>query len=319
VSQTKTAVIFPGQGSQEKGMGRDLAEAHDDCMQLWKRAEKISGMPLRETFWDGDEADMSDTRRLQPAMTVVNLNLYFNMPGKANVSCMAGHSLGEFSALAAAKVLGVDDVLRLVTLRGRLMAEAGQDADGAMAALLKITQDQAEDIVAKAADRTGQLILVANYNTPAQYVVSGQKQAVEKAMDLVKEIKGRAVKLPVSGAFHSPLMDEPAAEFAKELKRLDWRTPKTPIHFNVTAAAEPDPEKIKNIMTRQMTSSVLWTQIIHKQWDQGVGTWIELGPKGVLTRMLAAILKDKDEQWTGTSCSAIQDLENLKTGRTEQG
>ena len=169
------ALLFPGQGSQEAGMGRDLAEADSAAMQLWKRAEAISGLPLREIFWEGDDAAMSDTRALQPALTVVNLNLWRALAGRVQPVAAAGHSLGEFAALAAAGVLDEESVLQIVSLRGRLMAEADPDGRGGMAAILKLSLEQVEGVVREAAEESDRPLIIANYNTPGQYVISGDK------------------------------------------------------------------------------------------------------------------------------------------------
>jgi [acyl-carrier-protein] S-malonyltransferase len=216
-----TAFLFPGQGSQELNMGRDVAEAQTSAMDLWILAEKRSGLALREIYWAAEGAapapEMSDTRALQPALTVVNLSLW--LAAKPRTSAMsivgaAGHSLGEFAALAAAGVLGVEDTIAAVVERGKLMAGAGKEGHG-MAAVVKLPLQVVEGIVEMAAKQTGAFLRIANHNSPAQYVLSGEKPALDAAAELVKQAKGRAVPLAVSGAFHSPLMSEPANAFAR--------------------------------------------------------------------------------------------------------
>jgi len=288
------AVLFPGQGSQEKGMGRDLAEARQDAMDLWKLAEKTSGLKLREIYWDGDDASMADTRNLQPAMTVTTLNLWLALEGKITPMGLAGHSLGEYAALAASGALPIPQVLELTSLRGKLMAEAG-GTDGTMAAILKVSLENVEQIVARAAEVTKGVLLVANYNTPGQYVISGRKDAVDQAAGMCKEVKGRAIPLAVSGAFHSPMMAEAAAELEKVLAKADWRAPTVPVFANVTGQGESDPEKLKKLLAKQMTSSVRWIDTMGALYEAGARTFVEIGPKGVLTKMVKPNLDGKDD------------------------
>lgn len=298
------AVLFPGQGSQEKGMGRDLAEARDQAMQMWVLAEKASGLPLREIYWDGDETAQADTRNLQPAMTAVTLNLWLEMKPRLAPMAAAGHSLGEYSALAAAGALSLEDALALTSLRGRLMAEAG-GSDGAMAAVLKVSLEDVEELVARAAEATGGVLLVANYNTPGQYVLSGRKDAVEKAASLCKEYKGRAIPLAVSGAFHSPLIAEAAGDMAKALGKTHWRTPDFPVFMNATGRAERDPARILPLIQKQMTSSVRWIDTVSNLFTAGARTFLELGPKGVLTRMAKPNL-DGREGWQALNVATLE-------------
>jgi [acyl-carrier-protein] S-malonyltransferase len=289
------ALLFPGQGSQEPGMTRDLAETDRDSMDLWKKAERISGLPLREIYWGGDEAAMADTRSLQPALTTANLVLWQKLAPKLAPSAVAGHSLGEYSALAVAGVLPVDTILELVALRGRLMSEADPTGRGAMAVIVKLSLTQVEESVAEAKKATGKAILVANYNTPAQFVVSGDKAAIEKIQEIAKETKGRALPLAVSGAFHSPLMNEAATELASAIDRIgkgQWNKACFPVYCNAAPKAESDPERIKELLKQQMTSSVYWIDTITRQWDDGCRTFVECGPKGVLGKMAPAILQD---------------------------
>ncbi len=304
----KQAVLFPGQGSQEKGMGRALAEADKALMDVWKIAERISGQALREIFWDGEEKDMAATRVLQPGLTAVNLTFWLKAQPRLDPLCVAGHSLGEFAALFAAQALSLEDTLELVSIRGRLMSEAG-DGSGAMAAILKLDQQTVESVVAQAKEKSGRELRIANHNTPRQFVISGHKDAVDAAGELVKEAKGRAVPLAVSGAFHSPLMAPAAAELAKALRKADFRAPRIPVIFNVTADAETDPEAIRELMGRQMTSSVQWIKTIGRQHDMGARNFVELGPKGVLTRMLKPILGDRE--FEGLSVASLEQVEAL--------
>ncbi|ADU64159.1 MAG: ACP S-malonyltransferase [Pseudodesulfovibrio sp.] len=306
----RTAILFPGQGSQEQGMGRDVAESRDEAMDLWLFAERESGLPLREIYWDGGSGDMADTRALQPALTVVNLSLWLAARDRLTPVAAAGHSLGEFAALAASGALDGRDAIRAVCLRGRLMAEAGGEGHG-MAAVVKLDQTEVERIVDQAASDTGRELRIANYNSPGQFVISGEREPLEAAAALVKEAKGRAIPLAVSGAFHSPLIREAADEFAAFLAGLTWKSPTFLVHHNATALPEPDPAGIALVMQRQMTSSVLWIQTIQTMWLAGVRHFAEVGPKNVLTKLLAPNLKDMTEAWTSTTIGSLEQAASL--------
>lgn len=305
---TKPAILFPGQGSQEKGMGRDVAHKYSEALDMWKFAETQSGLPLREIYWDGDEADMADTRALQPALTVANLSLWLAVKGTISPGATAGHSLGEFTSLAAAGVLSMEETLKAVTLRGKLMAESGGAGHG-MAAIIRMDQEAVEPIVEDAAKETGKELRIANYNTPAQFVISGEAEALTHAEARMKEAKGRALRLAVSGAFHSPLIQEAADEFATFLDTLSWNAPAFPIFHNATALPETDAGRIKTVMQRQMTSSVLWIQTMQALYASGVREFVEVGPKGVLSKMVKPNLKELGDDWTA---SAIGNLEKAE-------
>jgi malonyl CoA-acyl carrier protein transacylase len=287
---TPTAILFPGQGSQESGMGRELAESSREAMDAWKQAERASGLELRAIYWEGDDKAMADTRALQPALTVVNINLWRVLSAKIAPVATAGHSLGEYSSLVAADVLPFDTVLELVALRGRLMAEADPEGKGTMAAMLKLSLEDAENAVAEVASSTGEMIGIANYNTPGQYVASGTKAAIAALQDAVKSRKGRALPLPVSGAFHSPLMSEAAKEMAKALEKASWSPAKFAVYPNVTGKATTDQRELKTLLLEQMTSSVRWIDTITAQYTDGVRNFVECGPKGVLSKMVKPIL-----------------------------
>lgn len=304
------AILFPGQGSQDKGMGKDVADAHSDALDLWKLAETESGLPLREIYWDGDAGDMADTRALQPALTVTNLTLWMQVMGKVTPAATAGHSLGEFASLAATGVLSMEDTIKAVVMRGRLMAESGGTGHG-MAAIVKLSQESVESIVDTAAQESGKELRVANYNSPAQFVISGEKDALDMAAAMVKEAKGRAIPLAVSGAFHSPLIQEAADEFATFLDTLHWNAPAFPIYHNATALPEPDAAATRTLMQRQMTSSVLWIQTLQAMYALGVREFLEVGPKGVLTKMLTPNLKSMEDGWSGKNVGNLEQAEAL--------
>ena len=306
------ALLFPGQGSQVTGMGRDVAETSKEAMELWKKAERLSGLDLRSIYWESDDAAlMADTRALQPALTVMTLTLWqaaaplLEKEG-LTPACAAGHSLGEYSALAAAGVLTADEALEIVTLRGALMAEADPSGRCGMAAIVKLPRATVEQAVAEAVrsmDDPHEVLLVANYNTPAQFVVSGTKTALDVLAPLIKERKGRMLPLAVSGAFHSPLMAEASRKLAERLNRAEWHTPRFPVYCNVTGTATADRHALQELAIRQMTSSVMWIDTIRHQWEDGVTRWLELGPKSVLAKMVRPILED-----SGAPAEGLDDI-----------
>lgn len=289
----RPALLFSGQGAQEAGMGRDLAEADADAMAFWKDAEKISGLPLREIYWEGDEAAMSDTRALQPALTTANLNLWhaFNRKhGGITPAACAGHSVGEFSALAAAGVISPKSALEITSLRGRLMAEADPSGVGGMAALVKLDDKQVLEIVEETAGETGELIIAANFNTPTQTVVSGTKNAISVACQKARGRKGRGVELKVSGAFHSPMMEEANRELHPLLEKTAWSNPRFPVYANVDAKPVLDAESAKKSVWRQMISPVYWVDLIRNLYLAGVRWWMEISPRAVLGKMVGPSL-----------------------------
>lgn len=286
------AVIFSGQGSQEPNMGRSLAEKNSDIMQLWKSAEKSSGLDLRNIYWDGDEAEQAKTQNLQPALTAVTLGLWMYAAPHLKPQCAAGHSLGEYSAAAACGAISAEKTLELVALRGRLMAQADPDGKGAMAAVVKLKLPEVRELVQKAADESGKFIHIANFNTPGQYVVSGYKEAVAKIADLAKEAKGRAITLPVSGAFHSPLMEEAATELSKALDKISFSKPHFAVWSNSLAQPIADADSLKAALKGQMTGPVRWIETVSGQWQSGVRQWLEFGPKEVLGKMIKPILSE---------------------------
>lgn len=303
-------LLFPGQGSQKQGMGRELAESWPDAAHAWKMGENVTGLPLREIYWEGEEKDMAHTSSLQPALFIVNTMNWLYIRDRLEPSFAAGHSLGEYCALCSAGVLEFKEGLEIVSLRGKLMADAGIGQNGSMAAILKLDEDTVRELVEETRRETGRDILIANYNTPRQLVISGDDKAVDAAVKKASEKKGRGVLLPVSGAFHTPMMQEAADELAAYMDKKYWRTVRFPVFFNSTASPESDGEKIRDIMHKQMVSSVYWTQLIGNMFEKGVRDFVELGPKGVLTRMVPQIL-GKDQDVDAQCLESREDLDSL--------
>lgn len=295
MSKEVQSILFPGQGAQADGMGRKLAESSKDAMDLWKTAEKYCGHDLRGIYWDSQDTTlMAHTNTLQPAITVVNLALFLHLQKVLTPAAFAGHSLGEFSALAAAKVLSINDVLEAVALRGRLMQEADPEKIGTMYAILRLNSEQVEGLCKDAREKTGKLVRLANYNTPTQFAISGHRDAIEELVEHVRPMGGKAVPLSVSGAFHTSLMAEASTEFSKFLDNLDWNKAFAPIYCNTSAQPLVSAEEIHAQVRKQMVSSVLWTDTIVNQWNAGVNSWVEFGPQGVLSRMVKQIMGAQD-------------------------
>lgn len=285
------ALLFPGQGAQVSGMGRDFADADPEIMDLWKEAEKISGLPLRGLYWDSDDPAMTDTRNLQPGLTVANLSIWFFLARHVKPVAAAGHSLGEYSALAASGALSFKDVMQAVSVRGQLMADADPSGNGAMAAALKLPLQAVLEAADEARELTQELVIVANRNTPAQFVFSGTKSAVAQASELARQAGGKVIPLAVSGAFHSPLMEEAGREMRKVLQKLDWRNPTFPVYCNVNGRAVSDRLSLQDIMQEQITSPVLWIDTIENMRRAGINFWLEAGPKAVVGKMAPSILE----------------------------
>lgn len=291
------AFIFPGQGSQTVGMGQDLAEAYPVVRQTFEQADEILGFKLSELCFNGPENELNDTVNTQPALYTCGIailralqqELPSAMPG-----FVAGHSLGEFTALAAAGSLSFEDGLRLVHKRGQLMKEAGTKSPGAMAALLGLDAENVREVCARASQQTGGVLILANDNCPGQSVISGDEATIEAGMSLAREAGAKkVVKLAVSIASHSPLMESASAEFSDVLAKTTFQPPQMPVYGNVDAAPLKDVDAIRHELSLQLTHSVRWTETIQAMLAAGAETFIELGPKDVLSGLIKRIDRSK--------------------------
>ncbi len=274
----KKAYIFPGQGSQFPGMGKDLYQSSPIAKELFDKANSILGFNITDIMFDGTADDLKATKVTQPAVFLHSVILAKCYDGFAP-DMVAGHSLGEFSALAAAGALDFEDALKLVAIRAKAMQKCCETVPGTMAAIIGLANEQVEDICKSVSGK----VVAANYNSDGQVVISGEKEAVETACEKAKEAGAkRALPLAVSGAFHSPLMEPAREELAKAISATPFHAPKCPVYQNVSAKAETDPEVIKENLLAQLTSPVRWTQSVKSMLADGAGYFMEIGPGAVL-------------------------------------
>jgi [acyl-carrier-protein] S-malonyltransferase len=291
------AFVFPGQGSQAVGMGRELAEAFTVARHTFEEVDDALGQKLSKLMFEGPDGDLTLTENAQPALMAVSLAVVrvLQTEGKLDLAkagaFVAGHSLGEYSALAAAGVLDVADTARLLKVRGRSMQQAVPVGEGAMAALLGLDAEAAQEIAAEAA--AGEVCDVANDNAPGQVVVSGHKAAVERAIQIAAGRGAkRSVLLPVSAPFHCSLMAPAAKAMSEALANVDLRVPMLPVVANVTAAAVTDPQEIRRLLVEQVTGRVRWRESVLFMKGQGVDQLVELGAGKVLGGLAKRIDKD---------------------------
>jgi [acyl-carrier-protein] S-malonyltransferase len=289
----QTICLFPGQGSQEVGMGADIAQQYPAARQVFEQADALLGFALSKLCWEGPEDDLADTYNTQPALYVTSMAAYQALEseiGPIQPAYMAGHSLGEITALAAAGAISFADGLRLVRERGRLMKQAGEEQPGAMAAILGLDADAIESVCQQAASQTGKPVVLANDNCPGQSVISGDVDALTAAMDLATEAGAkRVVKLAVSIASHSPLMAGVTDRFKTALEQATFQTPRIPVIGNVTAKTIDSIGAIEPELSAQLTSPVRWTESMQFALAQGVTRFVEIGSKDVLSGLMRRI------------------------------
>ena len=283
----KRAFLFPGQGSQFVGMGKDLYNSSLHAKELMDQACRILGFNITEVMFEGTEDDLKATRVTQPAVFLHSVVLAECSP-LPSPDMVGGHSLGEFSALVAAAAVSFEDGLRLVEARAQAMQECCEKHPGAMAAIIGLDAGEIERICSE----TPGVVVPANYNSPGQTVISGEKSAVDQACASLKEAGAkRALPLAVSGAFHSPLMEPAREKLAKAIESTVFATPRCPIYQNVTARPETDPAVIKANLLLQLTSPVRWTQTMLGMLEQGACEFTEIGPGTVLQGLLSRMTK----------------------------
>lgn len=297
------AFVFPGQGAQTIGMGKALADAYPSAKAIFDEVDEALGEKLSALIWEGDIETLTLTQNAQPALMATSLAAMRALEAEGveitAADFVAGHSLGEYSALAAAGAISVSDTARLLRIRGRAMQEAVPVGVGAMAALLGLDFEAAREVAEAAAQ--GQICQAANDNDPSQVVVSGHKEAVERALTIAKE-KGakRALLLPVSAPFHCELMAPAAARMAEALDDVEIHTPRVPVVANVRAAAVSDPALIRSLLVEQVTGSVRWRESVLWMGEQGVTQAWEIGAGKALSGMIKRINKEIETNAVGT-------------------
>jgi [acyl-carrier-protein] S-malonyltransferase len=286
----KKAYIFPGQGAQFTGMGKDLYETNADIKKIFDQANEILGFSLTQTMFTGTDEELKQTRITQPAIFLHSVAKAFALGNQFEPDMVAGHSLGEFSALVANKVLSFEDGLKLVYKRALAMQKACEAKPSTMAAVLGLDDTKAEQICAEIIDG---VVVAANYNCPGQLVISGDIDAVNKACELLKQAGAkRALLLQVGGAFHSPLMEPARVELENAINQTQFNTPICPVYQNVNAQAVSDIESIKQNLIAQLTAPVKWTQSVQAMIADGATEFVECGPGKVLQGLVQKIDKN---------------------------
>ncbi len=289
---SKHAFVFPGQGSQFSGMGKNLYDSNEAAKALFEKANEIVGFRISDIMFEGTDEQLKQTNVTQPAIFIHSVVAYLTME-QAQPDMVAGHSLGEFSALVANKTLSFEDALRLVSIRAKAMQSACELQPSTMAAVLALADDKVEEICATVSKESGEVVVPANYNCPGQLVISGSTKGIEIACEQMKAAGAkRALVLPVGGAFHSPLMEPAKIELAAAIQATTFNTPICPVYQNVVAKAVTDPTQIKENLIAQLTGAVKWTQTVQAMVTDGATEFTEVGPGKVLQGLVQKVHKE---------------------------
>jgi [acyl-carrier-protein] S-malonyltransferase len=283
------AYVFPGQGAQFIGMGRDLYEKSTIAKEKYEKANEILGFRITDIMFSGTDDDLKQTKVTQPAIFLHSTILATVLGTSFRPDMVAGHSLGEFSALVANRTLSFEDGLVLVSKRAIAMQQACEKTPSTMAAILGLDDFIVEEVCVSLKE----IVVPANYNSPGQIVISGSNEGIDKAIEILKE-KGarRALKLAVGGAFHSPIMESAQEELEEAIKSTNFNKPICPIYQNVNARPSTDPEEIKRNLVAQLTSPVRWTQSVINMISDGASSFVEVGPGSVLQGLIKKVNKD---------------------------
>jgi [acyl-carrier-protein] S-malonyltransferase len=297
----RVAFLFPGQGSQKVGMGKDLVERHPHLRDFFARADEVVGFPLTRLCFEGPDSELVQTQNTQPAIFVVSMAILDVMRKEGlRAEAAAGHSLGEYGALVCAGVLELEDALRLVRRRGELMAGVNARTPGAMAAVIGLPGEAVAEACRKAQAETGGVVEPANYNTPQQTVISGQEAAVVRAMALAQEAKAeKVVRLQVGAPFHCSLMSALQEEFAATLEKYPFKDPEVPVVANVSGDYVRTADAVKDALRRQVAGAVRWTDSINRLAADGFDTFVEVGPGRTLVGLGRQIQPDRTGLSTG--------------------